>query len=715
MKNKDTHPTDAVELRKQAEAMACENVAQLPEQLAPLSAEATKQTLHELRVHQIELELQNQELRRAQLELDATRERYFDLYDLAPVGYVTVSEKGLILEANLMAASLLGDGRGALFMEPIWQFILKEDQKIYYQHSKELFETETHRTCELRMVKRKGTILWVRMEATPAKDAADTPVCRVVLIDITERKRAEDAVLESQAKLKSALASMTDAVFISDTQGQFIDFNDAFATFYRFQNKDQCAKRFGEFSNILDVFMPSGELVPLERWAVPRALRGETVVNAEYILRRKDTGETWVGSYSFAPIRDKVATIVGAVVTGRDITAHKKLEAENKKLDIQNRQLQKAESLGRMAGAIAHHFNNHLQAVMMNLQLALNDQPKNGLDVESLTDAMLSARKAAKVSTLMLTYLGQTNAKHEPLYLCEVCQQQLPKLRADMPKDVVLETDFPTPGPVIHANANQIQQVLMNLVTNAWEALGHTRSAIRAVVKTVSVAKISAENRFPVNWQPQDTVCACLEMADSGCGIAAGDIEKLFDPFFSTKFTGRGLGLPVVLGIVRAHSGCITVESRTGKGSVFRVFLPLSAEAVPQKPAPADQAPRIAESGTVLVVDDEPIVLKSIGYVLKRSGFTVLTAVDGVDAVEVFQRHRDEIGCVLCDLTMPRMDGWETLTDLRKLVPGIPVILSSGYSEAQVMAGDHSELPQAFLSKPYELPALKEMIVRFMR
>ena len=716
MKNKDTYSTDAAELRKQAEALEQENEARSPEQFAPLSVEATKLALHELRVHQIELEMQNEELRRAQVELDATRARYFDLYDLAPVGYVTVSEKGLILEANLTAASLLGGVRGALVNRLVSQFILKEDQDIFYLCWSQLLETGTRQVCELRMVKEDRAIFWARMEATLGRNAAATPVCRVVLSDITERKRAEDDVLENRAKLKAALASMTDAVFISDAHGQFIEFNDAFATFHRFQSKEQCAKRFAELSYLLDVFMPNGELASLEQWAVSRALRGEIVTHAEYLLRRKDTGESWIGSYSFAPIYNQDGTLAGAVVVARDITDYKRTEEDKKKLELQNRQLQKAESLGRMAGAIAHHFNNQLQAVMMGLQVAMSNLPQNTMAVEGLTDAMLSARKAAKVSTLMLTYLGQTNAKHEPLYLCEVCQQLLAALRADLPNDVVLETDFSTPGPVIHANANQIQQALVNLVTNAWEALKDTGSAIRVVVKTVCAAEIPTENRFPVNWQSQDNAaCACLEVADAGSGIADKDIEKLFDPFFSSKFTGRGLGLAVVLGIVRAHKGCVTVKSQPGKGSIFRVFLPVSTEAVPQKPAPVVQEPRIAESGTVLVVDDEPVVLKSIGYVLKRSGFTVLTAVDGVDAVKVFQQHRDEIGCVLCDLTMPHMGGWETLTALRKLSPGLPVILSSGYSEEQVMAGEHPELPQAFLSKPYEWAALRNAIVRVMR
>jgi two-component system, cell cycle sensor histidine kinase and response regulator CckA len=170
----------------------------------------------------------------------------------------------------------------------------------------------------------------------------------------------------------------------------------------------------------------------------------------------------------------------------------------------------------------------------------------------------------------------------------------------------------------------------------------------------------------------------------------------------------------VVLGIVRAHSGCVTVESQPGNGSVFRVFLPLSAEAVAIKPAPPAQAPRTVAGGTVLVVDDEPCLRKSVAIVLKRSGFAVFEAKDGVEAVEVFQQHRDEIGCILCDLTMPRMNGWETLTALRKLAPGLPVILCSGYSEAQAMAGNHPELPQAFLCKPFELPALRDTIARVM-
>ncbi|MCX6928226.1 MAG: ATP-binding protein, partial [Verrucomicrobia bacterium] len=382
-----------------------------------------------------------------------------------------------------------------------------------------------------------------------------------------------------------------------------------------------------------------------------------------------------------------------------DITNRKQIEA-------QNLQLQKAESLGRMAGAIAHNFNNQLAAVILNLELLQQELPPRSGSGLDLSAALQSARKAANISTQMLVYLGQTDVQCEPLDLSETCRESLPLLQAAIPKTVVLKTDLPAPGPVIKANDNQIEQVLTNLLTNSWEAGSDGSDAIRLSVKLASAAEIPTSHRFPIGWQPQDPAYACLEVADSGCGISAESIEKIFDPFFTSKFTGRGLGLAVVLGIVRNYGGAITVESEPNRGSVFRVFLPVTAAAAPQKTVPMAPAQKSAERGTVLVIEDELALRTTVTRALQRAGFTVLAAVDGVAGVELFERHRDEILCVLCDLSMPRMDGWETLAALRQLAPGLPFILSSGYDDARVLEGHHPELPQAFLHKPYAIEAL---------
>ena len=591
MKNKDNRPGDArppvssplrqgsggQAMRRRAEEMAREKAALSPENLEVLSPEETRQMLHKLRVHQIELEMQTEELRTGQVELDAVRARYFDLYDLAPVGYCTISEEGLILEANLTAATLLGVFRGALVKHPISRFILKEDRDVYYLHRKQLFEIGEPQAFELRMVKNDGVPFWAQLEATAVQGADGATMCRVMMSDITD---------------------------------------------------------------------------------------------------------------------------------------HKRVEAEKAELEVQNQQLKKAESLGRMAGAIAHHFNNQLQVVMGNLEMAMNDLPLGENPIENLVSAMQAAHKAAEVSGLMLTYLGQTPGKLEPIDLSEACRRSLTLLQARAPKGTLLNTDFPASGPVIRANAGQIHHILTNLVTNAWESADENQRDVGLTIRTVSQANIPALKHFPIDWQPRDPVYACLEVADAGCGIAENDLEKIFDPFFSTKFTGRGLGLPVVLGIVRAHHGAVTVESKPDSGSIFRVFFPVSVKEVPRQPDKAAQTPATKEGGTVLVIEDEEKVRELAKMMLTHLGYTVLEARDGIEGMEVFRQHRDEICCVVCDLTMPRMDGWETLAALRSLLPGIPVVLSSGYDEAQVMAGEHPERPQAFLGKPYRLEELRGAVYR---
>jgi nitrogen-specific signal transduction histidine kinase/CheY-like chemotaxis protein len=395
-----------------------------------------------------------------------------------------------------------------------------------------------------------------------------------------------------------------------------------------------------------------------------------------------------------------------------DITDHKQLETERANSEAQYHQIQKAKSLSRMAEAITHNFNNMLAAVMGNLDLAMNNLPRGSEAVVYLTDAMKATRQAADVSSLMLTYLGQAPGKHEAIDLSDVCRRSLPKLRDSLPNEVILEADLPDIGPTIKANAEQIEQALTKLSINASEALSEGRGTVRLSVRTVPAADISYKHRFPIDWQPQEHFYACMEVADTGCGIAGKNIDELFDPFFSTKYTGRGMGLSVVLGVVRAHNGAVTVKSREKHGSVFRIFFPVSSKAAPRLPDSAAQTQEIEGGGTVLLIEDEQSVRHVAKAMLICLGFDVIEAKDGMEAVELFRKHKDSIRCVLTDLSMPHMDGWETLAALRRLAPGIPVVLSSGYDQVQVMAGDHAEQPQAFLAKPYELTGLKDALAR---
>ncbi|MBU1565685.1 MAG: response regulator [Proteobacteria bacterium] len=532
--------------------------------------------VHELRMHQLELEVQNEELRRSQEDLTASKASYMDLYDFAPVGYFTVNKAGVILEANHTAASLLRVAPGTLVKQSIFWFIFPDDQDVYYHRHKASFATDEPQTCKLRLLRTDRQPFWARLESGPVRnDKHGSQVCRMVLVDIGDGVR---------------------------------------------------------------------------------------------------------------------------------------LAAEKNNLEIQDRQLQKAESLGRMAGAIAHNFNNILTVVMGNLDLAITKVTRVSNTYQYLESAMKAAGRAADLSGSMLTYLGQTLDQHEPLDLSEICRTSLHKLLADIPKMVDVKVDFPFSGPIIKATAHHVSQVLRNLVTNSCEAFRDEKGSLHLTITTMNLADILVTQHFPLDWQPQDNLYACLEVTDTGCGIDENDLEKIFDPFFTQKFLGRGLGLPIVLGIVRAYYGAVTVTSKVGYGTVIRVFFPVFEGEISRPQDDGIKISEISEGGTVLIVDDDPTILEIAKNALISLGFTVLVAKDGFDAVEVFRQHQQFICCVLCDVVMPGMDGWETLSALRQLVPGIAVILSSSYDQYGIMVGDHSEWPQFFLDKPYNVSELHAAI-----
>ena len=517
--------------------------------------------------------------------------------------------------------------------------------------------------------------------------------------DITERKRAEEELRSSEEKYRVLFKNEIYAICIFDLETlKLLDVNEAYTSLYGYNREElitgMTVHDITAEQNVSDA-------------ATAQAKREGTIYIPLRYHRKKD-GTVFPVEIVGGPYEWKERKVMFALA--HDITERKIVESEKEKLEAQNRQLHKEASLTRMAGAIAHNFNNMLAVVMGNLELTIDNQYLDKGSIENLTEAMKAARRASEVSGQMLEYLGQSIGKRELMNLTEVCRTQLPKLMAALPKNVVLKADLSSSEMMIFANMNQMQQVITNLVSNAGESMGDDEGTIHMSVETVDSAEISEAYRFPVDFQPVSNTYICLEVEDLGCGIPAKDIENIFDPFFSTKFTGRGLSLPVVLGIIRAHNGVITVESEPGKGSVFRVFLSQYGEMAPKHHAKPIPISEYIGKGTVMLIDDEEAVRKMTSMILTRMGFTVLLAKDGLDAVEIFSERKNEINCVICDLTMPRMNGWETIAALRKLAPDIPVILSSGYDESGVMASEHSEKPQAFLGKPYQLIELRNAI-----
>jgi two-component system, cell cycle sensor histidine kinase and response regulator CckA len=439
-----------------------------------------------------------------------------------------------------------------------------------------------------------------------------------------------------------------------------------------------------------------------ERWKTVhrRGLAGEVVRADNDRFERADGSVQWL-RWEVRPWRNQAGDIAGIVIFSEDITQLKNAEAERARLKAQNWQLQKAESLGRMAGAIAHLFNNHLTVVIGNLEMALMDLSGDAVIREDVIEAMRAARQSAEISELLLSYLGQSTAKHEPLDLSDVCRLNLPMFRDAVPEGVALETDLLSPGPVAHANANQMRQVLTHLVTNGWESIRHTAGTVTLTTRIIPAFDIPKPHLAPIDWKPTADLFACLEVTDTGCGIAEEDLGKIFDPFFTTKLTGRGLGLAVVLGIVKTWGGAIDVESQQNKGSTFRVFLPLITGELPRPSENATEVHQVEQGGTVLLVEDQDMVRKMAKTMLHRMGYEVVAASGGTEAVKLFRKNPDQVRLVITDLTMPGMNGWETMAALRKIRPHIPVVLVSGHDEAHAMGRDYPEQPHVFLHKPY--------------
>ncbi|MGC4000799.1 MAG: response regulator [Anaeromyxobacter sp.] len=398
-------------------------------------------------------------------------------------------------------------------------------------------------------------------------------------------------------------------------------------------------------------------------------------------------------------------------------SAEEARRADAERLELERRLLhaQKLESLGILAGGVAHDFNNLLQAMQGNLDLAMGDLTPDAPAREPLRQAVRAARRATDLTRQLLAYSGKGRFVVRPLELGALVRENAHMLRASVPHTCAIAVHLAEGLPPIEADVGQLQQVVMNLITNAADAIGARPGTITITTGRRAGGPGALEGNRVADARPAEAYVA-LEVADDGCGMDQATLARIFDPFFSTKAVGRGLGMPALLGIVRGHGGALFVDSTPGRGTRVKVLFPVR----PGATAPAEAAPHLTPAplrpppaaGTVLVVDDEELVRRAAESMVRRLGMPVLAASGGQEAVALIRARPGEVRLVLLDLSMPGMDGLATLDALLAIAPGLRVILSSGFDEQSSLGRERGGRFAGFLQKPYSVAELREALAR---
>ncbi|MFN8618984.1 MAG: PAS domain S-box protein [Dehalococcoidia bacterium] len=520
------------------------------------------------------------------------------------------------------------------------------------------------------------------------------PAVIISVFDVTQRHATQAALAQSEARFRSLVDNSPD--FITrvdrDLRHDFVN-----RTAEREAELDPAAvlgKRADEMG-----FEPELAALFLARQQQVRD-SGEPV---EYEYAIDSVASPGRRSYRRARVVPEIDEAGGvhhilSIVT--DITAQREAEDARKRLDQQMQQAQKLESLGVLAGGIAHDFNNLLVAILGNAGLALMELAPESPARQTVQDIELAAQRAAELTRQMLAYSGKGKFVIEQLNLSKVVEEMAHLLEVSVSKRATLRFRFPEELPAVEGDATQIRQVIMNLILNASDAIGDTPGLISVSTGVMQAGQDYLSGPYTEPGLPEGQY-VFLEVADTGAGMDEGTRARIFDPFFSTKFTGRGLGLAAVLGIVRGHRGAIKLHSEPGKGTTFTILFPALGAATPQ-PTTADVLPDATSSGgrKVLVVDDDPAVREVTQRILEHAGFVALPAEDGPEGLRQYASNPG-IAVVLLDMTMPHMDGAEAFRELRRMDPGVQVILTSGYSEQEATGSFDGKGLAGFLQKPF--------------
>jgi PAS domain S-box-containing protein len=557
-----------------------------PETITELKKKDCEEIIHELRVHQIELEMQNDELKRVQLELEESRDKYQELYDFSPVAYFTLSSMGIIRDVNLTGAALLGVPRSKLLRAGFGRFLQPESENQWYQHLIAVLGQEEKQICDLTLKREDGSLFCVCLESVrmdaPAEQHTENRaihVVRMAVIDITERKAAEEALRrhkeelelrveertaelkESRDRFQDLVESTPDWVWEVDEKGVYTYASQRVQDILGYEPQEVLNR------NPFDFMDPEGAHRVSDIFAALAALLKPITGLENTNLHRN--GHTVALETNATPFFSSDGTLRGYRGIDRDITERKRLEMERMLLNAQ-----KLESLRVMAGRISHDFSNQLAIILGNLELALKDLPPNSRAKGSVMNAIEAANHSVELSLRMLTYSGSAFYLPQDIDVNELLNRTSDLLESTVPKHVNLKLEIGDTLPPIKGDADQIQRLVMNILVNASEAIGDKEGYVRFSTGVVDCDEACLSYSH-LKMKPEPGRFVFLEITDTGCGMDTETLHRLFDPFFTTKSNSRGLGMAEVMGIVKGHHGALFVVSQLGKGTTVQVVFPL--------------------------------------------------------------------------------------------------------------------------------------------
>ncbi len=642
--------------------------------------------------------------------LQDSQRRYRGLFEGAPNLIFLFDAAGRCFAANTYGLTLLGVPEDAVLSKPfldLWpESVRQEAQKALTQ----VLQGHQARFVALGVPCGPGWVdLFIALSPIlNFQNSVERFVC--ISTDITELKRAERALRSSEERFRDIALNMGDWVFELNENQVYTYCSPRIQDILGYTPEELIGKR------ILDS-LPQEETQILREKLLSVWTRGEKILDGEIDLSHKD-GTIHSLVFSVLPYCDESGLFRGIRGVVKDVTRFKRAEVERHQMEKRLLQSQKLDSLSVMAGSIAHNFNNLMQVVLGNHDLALRQLPESPKIVSFLKEADKAARRASELSTLMLTYVGQSGGVSIPLELNTLAAGMDAVITGMLPRHIQFAMKLGPNLPLVTGDPAQVQQVILNLITNSVEAIGPQPGSITLTTGWMECDESYLWKAYLGENLPEGYY-AFFEIEDTGCGMNADTASRVFEPFFTTKFTGRGLGLPAVVGIMRGHRGALTLETAPGKGARMRVLFPAASDSPstqkPEAPRPASSPPptpsSVPETFTVLVVDDDPGVLEVAGEVIRSVlGYEVLRAENGRDALDLLQKRGRTVSCVLLDMTMPEMSGVEVLKKIQDILPDLPVIMVSGYLEEEVAESLAGLTIQGFLQKPFSMSKLAKIL-----